>query len=143
MKEGNTSIFKKTLLEKTFHLIRLNKKIYQSDLWKQLGLGSRDGSRVVVSLLRSKVIKRNKVLYKGRWTYELSAIQDMRIVPDLTEIQKIHRSKIMKKSKRMTVVINDDLYRKLKIFQAIEIKKSGPSVSFSQIINQLVKNGLK
>src|SRR3970040_1289721 len=43
----------------------------QSELWKQLKLTSRDGSRLALKLERLGIISREKILEKGRWTYKL------------------------------------------------------------------------
>ena len=43
----------------------------QSDLWKKLKLTSRDGSRLALKLERRSIIKREKILENGRWTYKL------------------------------------------------------------------------
>ena len=45
--------------------------IFQSDLWKKLKLTSRDGSRLALKLERRNIIKRQKILENGRWTYKL------------------------------------------------------------------------
>jgi hypothetical protein len=45
--------------------------IFQSDLWKKMKLTSRDGSRLSLKLERQHIIKREKVLENGRWTYKL------------------------------------------------------------------------
>ena len=45
--------------------------IFQSDLWKKMKLSSRDGSRLALKLERQHMIKREKVLENGRWTYKL------------------------------------------------------------------------
>ncbi len=45
--------------------------IFQSDLWKKMKLTSRDGSRLALKLERQNMIKREKVLDNGRWTYKL------------------------------------------------------------------------
>jgi hypothetical protein len=45
--------------------------IFQSDLWKKMKLTSRDGSRLALKLERQNMIKREKVLEDGRWTYKL------------------------------------------------------------------------
>jgi glucan-binding YG repeat protein len=43
----------------------------QSDLWKKLKLTSRDGSRLALKLERRNIVKREKILENGRWTYKL------------------------------------------------------------------------
>src|SRR6478736_3703526 len=45
--------------------------MFQSELWKKLKLSSRDGSRLALKLERQHMIKREKVLENGRWTYKL------------------------------------------------------------------------
>ena len=60
---------------KSFRIIIDNGKdgILQSKLWKELDLTSRDGSRVAISLEKRSLIKRQKILQNGRWTYKLFA----------------------------------------------------------------------
>ena len=48
-----------------------NKGLLQSDLWKKLGVNSREGSRIAVKLEKKGLARRAKELYKGRWTYRL------------------------------------------------------------------------
>ncbi|MDG6928935.1 MAG: transcriptional regulator [Nitrososphaerota archaeon] len=45
--------------------------ILQSELWKVLELTSRDGSRIASRLEKRRLIKRERVLQRGRWTYKL------------------------------------------------------------------------
>ncbi|MDE1862931.1 MAG: transcriptional regulator [Thaumarchaeota archaeon] len=45
--------------------------VFQSELWKKLKLSSRDGSRLALKLERQHLIKREKILEDGRWTYKL------------------------------------------------------------------------
>jgi hypothetical protein len=45
--------------------------MFQSDLWKKLKLSSRDGSRLALKLERQQLVKREKILENGRWTYKL------------------------------------------------------------------------
>lgn len=62
---------------KSFRIIIDNGKdgILQSKLWKELDLNSRDGSRVAIRLEKRSLIKRQKILQNGRWTYKLFAIK--------------------------------------------------------------------
>ncbi len=46
-------------------------------------------------------------------------------------------------SKRVTFVLDDNLVKKLKIIQANNISKSKTSVSFSSVINDALRKGLK
>lgn len=45
-------------------------------------------------------------------------------------------------SKRVTVMIDDDLDKKIRLVQAKQITKSLKSVSFSRTINGLLRQGL-
>ena len=49
--------------------------ILQSQLWKELNLTSRDGSRLAIRLEKRGMIKRERVLENGRWTYRLFPIR--------------------------------------------------------------------
>ena len=46
--------------------------VLQSSLWKEFDLSSRDGSRLVIRLERRGMIKRERILDSGRWTYILT-----------------------------------------------------------------------
>ena len=45
--------------------------VLQSDLWRELGASSREGSRVAIKLEEKGLIRREKELQGGRWTYRL------------------------------------------------------------------------
>ena len=45
--------------------------VLQSDLWRQLGASSREGSRIALKLEDKGLIHRQKELCEGRWTYRL------------------------------------------------------------------------
>jgi len=45
--------------------------ILQSELWRKLGASSREGSRIALKLEGKKLIRREKELQEGRWTYRL------------------------------------------------------------------------
>jgi predicted DNA-binding transcriptional regulator len=49
--------------------------VLQSELWKELTLTSRDGSRLAIRLERRGMIRRDKLLEAGRWTYKLTALR--------------------------------------------------------------------
>ena len=49
--------------------------VKQSLLWKELSLSSRDGSRLAIRLERRGMIRREKVLDEGRWTYKLTPLR--------------------------------------------------------------------
>jgi hypothetical protein len=65
------------LTGKVFRTIISNGKdgILQSELWKELDLTSRDGSRVAIRLENRSLIRREKILESGRWTYKLYAVK--------------------------------------------------------------------
>lgn len=48
----------------------------QSELWKELEVSSRTGSRIVSSLVEAGVIEREEMVYDGRVTYELIPVMD-------------------------------------------------------------------
>jgi len=45
--------------------------VLQSELWRQLNASSREGSRVAIKLEEKGLIRREKELQEGRWTYRL------------------------------------------------------------------------
>jgi hypothetical protein len=45
--------------------------VLQSDLWHELGASSREGSRIALKLENKGLIRREKELREGRWTYRL------------------------------------------------------------------------
>ncbi len=45
--------------------------VLQSELWRGLGASSREGSRVALKLEEKGLIRREKELQGGRWTYRL------------------------------------------------------------------------
>ena len=46
-------------------------------------------------------------------------------------------------SKRITIMIDENLDKKLRILQAKEITKTTKSVSYSQIMNDILRIGMK
>jgi predicted DNA binding CopG/RHH family protein len=51
--------------------------------------------------------------------------------------------KYMKKSRRVTIMLEEDLLKKLRVIQATKIRKSENTVSLSRVINQMLEKGLK
>jgi hypothetical protein len=49
--------------------------VLQSILWKELDLTSRDGSRLAIRLEKRGMIKRERTLNGGRWTYKLTPLR--------------------------------------------------------------------
>jgi len=45
--------------------------VLQSDLWRELGATSREGSRISLKLEDKGLIRREKELREGRWTYRI------------------------------------------------------------------------
>jgi len=45
--------------------------ILQSEMWKSLGVTSREGSRLALKFEEKGVVERRKILHEGRWTYKL------------------------------------------------------------------------
>ena len=46
-------------------------------------------------------------------------------------------------AKRITIMLDDDLLKKLHEIQSKQIKKSQKSVSFSRVLNEVARKGLK
>jgi hypothetical protein len=46
-------------------------------------------------------------------------------------------------SKRITIMIDDDIDKKLRLIQAKQIQNTTNSVSYSRVINETLKNKLK
>lgn len=46
-------------------------------------------------------------------------------------------------AKRITIMLDEDLDKKLRLRQAKQIQKSTKSVSFSQVLNNILREGLK
>lgn len=63
------------LEKQALDLIKNNKGILQSMLWRQLGLDSRDGSRLVLRLVRKGLVRREQVSVNGRRTYKLYPVE--------------------------------------------------------------------
>jgi len=55
-------------------LVRETGGIHQSDLWKELGLSSRQGSRVVESLSEAGLVDRSDAVYEGHTTYFIEPV---------------------------------------------------------------------
>ncbi len=51
-----------------------NGGIIQSMLWKMLGVDSREGSKIVLRLIKRGLITRKKISYEGKQTYMLNAV---------------------------------------------------------------------
>ncbi len=45
--------------------------VLQSELWRKLGASSREGSRIAIKLEDKGLIRRERELRSGRWTYRL------------------------------------------------------------------------
>ncbi len=50
--------------------------ILQSEIWKELGATSREGSRIALKFEEKGIIERDKELHDGRWTYRLTHKKD-------------------------------------------------------------------
>jgi len=48
-----------------------NQGVLQSDLWRKLDASSREGSRISLKLENKGLIRRERELRSGRWTYRL------------------------------------------------------------------------
>lgn len=50
-------------------LVRERGGVHQSDLWKELDISSRQGSRVVEALVERELVEREPTVYQGHNTY--------------------------------------------------------------------------
>ena len=66
------------------------KGMLQNDLWKKLKLSARDGARLALRLERRGLISREKLLQKGRWTYNLIIEQTPISLESLQNLSLIH-----------------------------------------------------
>jgi len=53
-------------------LVRETGGIHQSEIWKELDVSSRKGSRIVESLAEKGLIQREETIYEGHNTYHLT-----------------------------------------------------------------------
>jgi hypothetical protein len=53
-----------------------DKGILQSELWKELGVSSREGSRMAKKFEEKDGVVRKKVLKDGRWTYKFYSMKE-------------------------------------------------------------------
>jgi predicted transcriptional regulator len=60
--------------------------ILQSELWKNMGVDSREGSRAILRLERRGLITRKKELHSGRWTYRLFSRRKYATIDDIKDI---------------------------------------------------------
>ena len=44
---------------------------------------------------------------------------------------------------RKTIMLDEDLVKKIRLIQSKELRELNKSVSFSQVINRILENGLK
>ena len=61
------------LEHKALHLIANagNQGVLQSEMWRDLDASSREGSRISIKLENKGLIRRERELFGGRWTYRL------------------------------------------------------------------------
>ncbi|MCS7094209.1 MAG: hypothetical protein NZ988_00130 [Thaumarchaeota archaeon] len=52
-------------------LLERGEGILQSELWHELGVSSRDGSRIAIKLEKKGLVKRVRILANDRWTMKL------------------------------------------------------------------------
>jgi MarR family. len=58
--------------QRGLELIEETGGLHQSELWKELNVSSRTGSRIVDRLLEAELIERTETMYNGRKTYYLT-----------------------------------------------------------------------
>jgi len=60
--------------------------VLQSELWKDMGVDSREGSRAILRLERRGLISRKKELHSGRWTYRLFSKRRYATIDEIKDI---------------------------------------------------------
>jgi len=60
--------------------------ILQSELWKRLKADSREGSRAILRLEKKKLIRRNRELHSGRWTYRVFSARKLSTIDSIMNI---------------------------------------------------------
>ena len=70
--------------------------IMQSDLWRELSTSSREGSRISLKLTNSGLIRRDKKLHNGRWTYHLSSNREPISIKSILDVPCITCLEIVK-----------------------------------------------
>jgi len=56
---------------------------------------------------------------------------------------KIVVTEVFVMAERLTIMLNSDIAKKLRLLQAKRIKESASTVSFSRIVNEVLEKGLK
>jgi hypothetical protein len=76
------------LEQRAFQLITKNgsEGILQCDLWKELNATGRDGSRIALKLESKNLVRREKELFNGRWTYRIFAAKPRVKVDSIVDI---------------------------------------------------------
>jgi len=77
--------------------------LLQQDLWKLLGIDSRDGSRIALRLAKKRLIYRELVSIKGRKTYRLTALVD-KIPEEEEEEEKKEEKEAVEEEKELKYV---------------------------------------
>jgi DNA-binding Lrp family transcriptional regulator len=63
---------------RALELVRREGGIHQSELWKELDVSSRKGSRIASALAEAGVVDREETVYEGNNTYYLTPVRDQR-----------------------------------------------------------------
>ncbi|MCW4033757.1 MAG: transcriptional regulator [Candidatus Bathyarchaeota archaeon] len=73
MKDKTSMPRRNELEHKALHVIANNGNdgVLQSELWRKMDATSREGSRIALKLETKGLIRREKELFEGRWTYRL------------------------------------------------------------------------
>jgi len=65
---------KEDLLKRAYDIISQSSEgILQTDLHKSLKISSKEATQIIRELIKRGIVKREKVLHKGKWTYRLTA----------------------------------------------------------------------
>jgi len=59
---------------RALELVRERGSIYQSEFWKALDVSSRKGSRIATTLEEAGLVEREKAVYGGNTTYQITPV---------------------------------------------------------------------
>ncbi len=79
------------LEKKAYEIIRKSGKngILQSELWRRLGVDSREGSRIALRLVKKGLIEREPVIHNGKRTYRLMLKEEKGLEVDIDSVINI------------------------------------------------------
>ena len=75
--------------QQAYEFIVSSEEVYQSELWKELDVSSRQGSRIAQSLANTDLIERERTVHDGRTTYRLVPSETDRNQTTVTDSESV------------------------------------------------------